>query len=148
MREELALFRGPEMQTNCIKCHQNVQHLDGAPVLARGEQLFVELGCQGCHLAEGYEDLAKVDGITAVGPSLRRIAAKDDPAWMVQLDHQSARHPAAHAHAELHVHAGAGGRRSRRGCSTSRGRRARSGSPAIRTRTSSGMPRRRSRGGS
>jgi len=84
VREELALFRGPEMQTNCIKCHQNVQHLDGAPVLARGEQLFVELGCQGCHLAEGYEDIAKVGGITAVGPSLRRIAAKDDPAWMVQ----------------------------------------------------------------
>jgi mono/diheme cytochrome c family protein len=84
LREEWALYRGPKMQTNCIKCHQNVQTLEGAPVVARGEKLFVELGCHGCHLAEGYEDLSKEDGVTAIGPSLRRIGAKDDHAWMVR----------------------------------------------------------------
>ncbi len=83
LRESLALFRGPKMQANCIKCHASVQHLDGAEVLARGEKLFVELGCHGCHLAQGYENLAKEQGVTAIGPSLRRIAAKADPAWMV-----------------------------------------------------------------
>lgn len=84
LRESLALFRGPKMQANCIKCHASVQHLDGADVLARGEKLFVDLGCHGCHLAQGYENLSKERGVTAIGPSLRRIAAKADPAWMVQ----------------------------------------------------------------
>jgi mono/diheme cytochrome c family protein len=84
LRAELALFRGEKMQANCIKCHPSVQHLEGAPVAARGETLFVELGCHGCHLADGYEDLAKVNGISIIGPSLRRIGAKDDHAWMVR----------------------------------------------------------------
>jgi mono/diheme cytochrome c family protein len=83
LREGLALFRGEKMQTNCIKCHPSVQHLDGAPVVARGETLFIELGCHGCHLADGYEDLAKVNGVSIIGPSLRRIGAKADHAWMV-----------------------------------------------------------------
>jgi mono/diheme cytochrome c family protein len=84
LREELALFRGPKMQANCIKCHANIDHLEAAPVAARGETLFVELGCHGCHLTEGYEDLQKEHGVPAIGPSLRHIAAKDDPAWMVR----------------------------------------------------------------
>jgi mono/diheme cytochrome c family protein len=84
LRAALALYRGEEMQTNCIKCHRSVQHLDGAPVAARGETLFVELGCHGCHLADGYEDLAKTNGLSIIGPSLRRIGAKADHAWMVR----------------------------------------------------------------
>ena len=31
-----------------------------------------------------YEDLSKEDGVTAIGPSLRRIGAKADHAWMVR----------------------------------------------------------------
>src|SRR5207249_1880395 len=69
---------------NCIKCHAGVQHLDGADEIARGEHLFEELGCHGCHLTEGYEDLAKSSGVSAIGPSLRRIAAKLDQGWMVR----------------------------------------------------------------
>src|SRR5688572_30584285 len=84
LREEHALFRGEMMQANCLKCHPSVQSLPGAEVAARGEQLFVELGCHGCHLAEGYEDLASMDDVPAIGPSLRRIAAKVDPAWLVR----------------------------------------------------------------
>src|SRR3989449_11151614 len=68
----------------CIKCHAGVQHLDGADEIARGEHLFEELGCHGCHLTEGYEDLAKSSGVSAIGPSLRRIGAKLDQGWMVR----------------------------------------------------------------
>jgi len=81
---EHPLNRGEKMQANCIKCHASVQHLEGAEEIARGEKLFEDLGCHGCHLTEGYEDLAKENGVSAVGPSLRRIAAKVDPPWLVR----------------------------------------------------------------
>jgi mono/diheme cytochrome c family protein len=84
LRENLALFRGTMMQTNCIKCHSNVQALEGADVIARGEKLFIEMGCHGCHLSEGYEDLARVDDVPAIGPSLRKIGSKVNPAWLVK----------------------------------------------------------------
>ncbi|HYR97306.1 MAG TPA: multiheme c-type cytochrome, partial [Candidatus Binatus sp.] len=57
---ERPLLRGEKMTANCIKCHAGVQHLEGAEEIARGEHLFEELGCHGCHLTEGYEELAKV----------------------------------------------------------------------------------------
>ena len=81
---EHPLNRGEKMEANCIKCHQAVQHLSGAEEIAYGEHLFEELGCHGCHLTEGYEDLSKINGVTAVGPSLRRVGAKLDHAWMVR----------------------------------------------------------------
>jgi mono/diheme cytochrome c family protein len=81
---ERPMNRAEKMEANCIKCHASVQHLEGAEEIARGEKLFEDLGCHGCHLTEGYEDLAKVNGVTAVGPSLRRIGAKVDPAWLVR----------------------------------------------------------------
>lgn len=84
LREELALFRGPMMEANCLKCHPSAIGLEGAETAARGERLFVELGCHGCHLAEGYETLAKEDDKPVIGPSLRRIGAKVDPAWLVR----------------------------------------------------------------
>jgi mono/diheme cytochrome c family protein len=72
------------MQANCIKCHASVEHLAGAEAIARGERLFQDLGCHGCHLTEGYEELAKEDGVSAIAPSLRRIAAKADHGWLVR----------------------------------------------------------------
>jgi mono/diheme cytochrome c family protein len=81
---ERPLLRDEKMTANCIKCHAGVQHLEGADEIARGEHLFEELGCHGCHLTEGYEDLARVNGVPAVGPSLRHIGAKLDHAWMVR----------------------------------------------------------------
>jgi mono/diheme cytochrome c family protein len=84
LREEHALFREEKVQTNCIKCHASVEGLEGAEVIARGEKLFVDLGCHGCHLAEGYEELSKEGGTSAIGPSLRRIAAKVEPGWLVR----------------------------------------------------------------
>ena len=84
LREDLAMFHGTKVQTNCIKCHENVEGLEGAEVIARGEKLFVDLGCHGCHLSEGYEDLSKEHGTSVIGPSLRRIAAKTEPGWLVR----------------------------------------------------------------
>jgi len=84
LREALQLYRGDRVQATCIKCHASVQHLEGAEVIARGERLFEELGCHGCHLTEGYEDLAKENDVSVIGPSLRRIAAKVDPGWLVR----------------------------------------------------------------
>ncbi|HEX5128311.1 MAG TPA: c-type cytochrome, partial [Usitatibacter sp.] len=84
LREEHALFRGPMMQANCLKCHPTAVGLEGGEIAARGETLFVELGCHGCHLAEGYETLAKPHDVAIIGPSLRRIGAKVDPGWLVR----------------------------------------------------------------
>ena len=84
LRESLQLYRGEKMQANCIKCHTGVLHLEGAETIARGEMLFEELGCHGCHLTEGYEELSKENGVSIIGPSLQRIAAKVDPAWLVR----------------------------------------------------------------
>ena len=81
---ERPLRRGEKVQANCIKCHAGVQSLPGAEVVARGEKLFMELGCHGCHLTDGYEDLAKDQGVAQIGPSLRRIAAKVDKGWLVR----------------------------------------------------------------
>jgi mono/diheme cytochrome c family protein len=84
LREEHSLYRKEKVQTNCIKCHAGLEGLEGADVGARGEKLFVDLGCHGCHLAEGYEDLSKDGGVSTIGPSLRRIAAKVDHGWLVR----------------------------------------------------------------
>src|SRR5438094_539049 len=81
---EQTLNRGTKVQASCLKCHAGVQHLEGAETIARGEHLFEELGCHGCHLTEGYEDLAKEGGVSVIGPSLRRLGAKVDHAWAVR----------------------------------------------------------------
>jgi len=74
---EHPLRRGDMVQQSCIQCHSNLR-LPGAETVARGENLFEQLGCIGCHLVEGYGDLEKV------GPYLRRISAKVNPAWLVE----------------------------------------------------------------
>jgi mono/diheme cytochrome c family protein len=84
LREQMALFRCEMMQANCLKCHESAVGLDGAEFAARGETLFVELGCHGCHLTEGYESLSRYEGTPVIGPSLRRVGAKVDPGWLVR----------------------------------------------------------------
>ena len=64
------------MQSNCRNCHAEVLDLDGAPDLSKGKQLFVKLGCPGCHLADGYSQEAKV------GPALMKVASKVNPSWL------------------------------------------------------------------
>lgn len=74
---EHELHEGKMVQSSCIGCHADLQ-LSGAETIARGEHLFEQLGCHGCHLVEGYGHLPKV------GPYLRRIRAKLEPGWLVR----------------------------------------------------------------
>ena len=70
------LRRGDMVQAGCPACHTNLR-LPHAEQVAKGEQLFEQLGCVGCHLVQGYGDLPKP------GPYLRRISAKVNPQWLV-----------------------------------------------------------------
>jgi mono/diheme cytochrome c family protein len=74
---EHPLLLGDEQQARCLGCHVDVSLLEGADTLRRGEYLFEQLGCHGCHLVQGY------DGLPQVGPNLRRVAAKVNPQWLV-----------------------------------------------------------------
>lgn len=75
---EHPLLRGPKVQSSCTSCHLNMQPLEDAPMVAQGQRIFEQIGCTGCHLVKGYEDIAKI------GPSLRRLSAKLDPSWLVR----------------------------------------------------------------
>jgi mono/diheme cytochrome c family protein len=75
---EFPLLRGAKAQSSCTSCHLDVQRLEDAPLLAEGQRLFEQLGCTGCHLVKGYENIPKV------APSLRKISAKVDPGWIVR----------------------------------------------------------------
>ena len=72
------ILLGNLMQSNCRNCHAPQLELEGAPLLSKGKKLFIKLGCHGCHLVDGYQKERKV------GPSLRRIASKVDPSWLVR----------------------------------------------------------------
>src|SRR5215470_10881281 len=72
---EHPLLRGDMVQAGCPGCHTNLR-LPHAEQIARGEQLFEQLGCVGCHLVQGYGDLPKP------APYLRRIRAKVNPQWL------------------------------------------------------------------
>jgi mono/diheme cytochrome c family protein len=76
---EFPLLRGAKAQSSCTSCHLDVQKFaEDAPLLVEGQRLFEQVGCTGCHLAKGYENIPKI------APSLRKISAKVDPSWMVQ----------------------------------------------------------------
>ncbi len=76
---EFPLLRGSKVQSSCTSCHLDVQKFaDDAPLLAEGQRLFEQVGCTGCHLVKGYENIPKI------APSLRKISAKVDPGWMVR----------------------------------------------------------------
>jgi mono/diheme cytochrome c family protein len=76
---EFPLLRGSKVQSSCTSCHLDVQKFaEDAPLLAEGQRLFEEVGCTGCHLVKGYENIPKI------APSLKKISAKVDPGWMVR----------------------------------------------------------------
>jgi len=72
---EHPLLRGDMVEAGCPACHTNL-NMPHAEQIARGEQLFEQLGCVGCHLVQGYGDLPKP------APYLRRIRAKVNPQWL------------------------------------------------------------------
>lgn len=76
---EFPLLRGAKTQSSCTSCHLDVQKFaDDAPLLVEGQRLFEQVGCTGCHLVRGYENIPKI------APSLLKISAKVDPSWMVR----------------------------------------------------------------
>ena len=76
---EFPLLRGEKSQSSCTSCHLDVQKFEEyAPLLTQGQRLFEQVGCTGCHLVRGYENIPKV------APSLLKINAKVDPSWMVR----------------------------------------------------------------
>jgi mono/diheme cytochrome c family protein/predicted nucleic acid-binding Zn-ribbon protein len=76
---EAPLLRGPKAQSSCTSCHLDVQKFaEDAPLLAEGQRLFEQIGCTGCHLVKGYENIPKI------APSLLKISAKVEPSWMVR----------------------------------------------------------------
>lgn len=66
-----------ELQSTCNHCHDQV-YLEDGPVISRGKELFISLGCHGCHKTKGYENLYKA------GPSLKRIGNKVDHSWLIR----------------------------------------------------------------
>ena len=70
------ILHGTFQQATCRNCHAEVVNLEGAPLLSEGKNLFIKLGCHGCHLADGYAKQKKV------GPALLRIASKVDTSWL------------------------------------------------------------------
>jgi cytochrome c551/c552 len=61
------------IQASCGKCHQVVDN-PAAPELARGEQVFEESGCRGCHKLGG------TGGI--LGPELDKVGARRSADWL------------------------------------------------------------------
>ena len=61
------------IQASCGKCHQAADN-PGAPELARGQQVFEESGCRGCHKLGG------AGGI--VGPELDKVGTRRSPGWL------------------------------------------------------------------
>ena len=58
---EFPLLRGDKAQSSCTSCHLDVQKFaEDAPLLAEGQRLFEQVGCTGCHLVRGYENIPKI----------------------------------------------------------------------------------------
>lgn len=67
------LLKKPFIQATCGSCHRGVK-LDGAPLIERGRQLYLTMGCIGCHR------IHRVGG--TVGPDLTWVGnRRKDPEW-------------------------------------------------------------------
>jgi mono/diheme cytochrome c family protein len=61
------------IQASCGQCHQATD-IPGAPELTRGQQVFEDTGCRGCH---------KLGGVGGVlGPELDKVGARRSPEWL------------------------------------------------------------------
>ena len=76
------MLPGVYVQSGCLACHLDDEELTGAPLLSRGRALFVELGCDDCHLA--IDDSGGSQSPHQRGPSLRHVGSKLRPGALVQ----------------------------------------------------------------
>ena len=63
------------IQASCGKCHEAADN-PAAPELARGQQVFEESGCRGCHKLGGRGGV--------IGPALDKVGARHSPEWLKQ----------------------------------------------------------------
>jgi mono/diheme cytochrome c family protein len=61
------------IQASCGQCHEAADN-PAAPELARGQQVFEDSGCRGCHKLNG------VGGV--IGPELDKVGARRSPEWL------------------------------------------------------------------
>ncbi len=73
------LHRGSIAQSSCIKCHDKGEELVGGEDIAKGIELFEELGCYGCHETKGFGE----DRNSMIGPDLTEIGSKVNPEWLL-----------------------------------------------------------------
>ena len=72
---EFPMYESDMVEASCIKCHQGVAQIPGGDKINKARMLFIENGCNGCHVTKGFENLPKV------GPDLRRISSKVTKDW-------------------------------------------------------------------
>lgn len=67
------MLEKPYIQASCGACHRGVK-LKGAPLVVRGRQLYMQMGCVGCHRVHGAGG--------TIGPELTFIGERrKDPKW-------------------------------------------------------------------
>jgi len=59
----------------CAKCHLP-ENIPNAPQLARGQEVFEEVGCIGCHKLHGQGGV--------IGPELDKVGAERSPEWLIK----------------------------------------------------------------
>jgi mono/diheme cytochrome c family protein len=58
---EEPLLKKPYIQGTCVRCHDNFEEIKGTSEVRRGRELFVKLGCIGCHSMKGSGGEVSVD---------------------------------------------------------------------------------------
>lgn len=61
--------------SSCAKCHLP-EDVPNAPQLARGQALFQDFGCIGCHKLHGRGGV--------IGPELEKVGAERSPEWLIK----------------------------------------------------------------
>ncbi len=73
------LFDAENTEAGCLQCHEGTMHVEGAPTLNRGLELFQNLGCWGCHRREHFnQDVLDIQAVVQAKGSLdRRMSTLD-----------------------------------------------------------------------
>ena len=69
------MYKASMVEASCVKCHTGVAEIPEGKRINVARSLFMENGCNGCHLTKGFEKLPKV------GPDLRHVSSKVTKEW-------------------------------------------------------------------